>query len=124
MRKAYIVAAKRSAIGSFMGGLTNIKLVDLGATVLKETIKQSGIDPKDIDEALVGNVIAGRPGDQTSAVRSASPQASRWKSAPRASTCCAAAASKAVMEATLRIQAGFATSMWPVVWNRRPTPPS
>ena len=28
MRKAYIVAAKRSAIGSFMGGLTNIKLVD------------------------------------------------------------------------------------------------
>ena len=58
MRKAYIVAAKRSAIGSFMGGLTNIKLVDLGATVLKETIKQSGIDPKDIDEVLVGNVIA------------------------------------------------------------------
>ena len=41
-----------------MGGLTNIKLVDLGATVLKETIKQSGIDPKDIDEVLVGNVIA------------------------------------------------------------------
>ena len=45
MRKAYIVAAKRSAIGSFMGGLTNIPLVDLGATVLKETIKQTKIDP-------------------------------------------------------------------------------
>ena len=34
MRKAYVVAAKRSAIGSFLGGLTNVKPVDLGATVL------------------------------------------------------------------------------------------
>ena len=90
MRKAYIVAAKRSAIGSFMGGLTNIKLVDLGAAVLKETIQQSGIDPKDIDEVLVGNVIAAGLG-QNIGRRSASRPAFRSKSAHRASTCCAAA---------------------------------
>ena len=58
MRKAYVVAAKRSAIGSFMGGLTNMPLVDLGAAVLSRTIEEAGIDPANIDEVIVGNVIA------------------------------------------------------------------
>mgnify|MGYP000351445970 FL=1 len=40
MRKAYIVAAKRSAIGTFLGSLTDVDLATVGATVLKETIKQ------------------------------------------------------------------------------------
>ena len=39
MRKAYIVAAKRSAIGTFLGSLTDVDLATVGATVLKETIK-------------------------------------------------------------------------------------
>ena len=37
MRKAYIVAAKRSAIGTFLGSLTDVDLATVGATVLKET---------------------------------------------------------------------------------------
>ena len=41
MRKAYIVAAKRSAIGTFLGSLTDVDLATVGATVLKETIKHS-----------------------------------------------------------------------------------
>ena len=41
MRKAYIVAAKRSAIGTFLGSLTDVDLATVGATVLKETIKQA-----------------------------------------------------------------------------------
>ena len=45
MRKAYIVAAKRSAIGTFMGSLTDVDVADMGATVLKETIKQANIEP-------------------------------------------------------------------------------
>ena len=45
MRKAYIVAAKRSAIGTFLGSLTDVDLATVGATVLKETIKQRA--PKD-----------------------------------------------------------------------------
>ena len=47
MRKAYIVAAKRSAVGTFMGSLTDVDVADFGATVLKETIAQAGIDSKD-----------------------------------------------------------------------------
>ena len=35
MRKTYVVSAKRSAIGSFLGSLTTVKPVDLGATVVK-----------------------------------------------------------------------------------------
>ena len=58
MRKAYIVAAKRSAIGTFMGSLTDVEVADFGAAVLKETIAQAKIDPKDLDEVLIGNVIA------------------------------------------------------------------
>ncbi len=43
MRKAYIVAAKRSAIGTFLGSLTDVDLATVGATVLKETIKQANM---------------------------------------------------------------------------------
>ena len=58
MRKAYIVAAKRSAIGTFLGSLTDVDLATVGATVLKETIKQANIDPANLDEVIIGNVIA------------------------------------------------------------------
>ena len=41
MRKAYIVAAKRSAIGTFLGSLTDVDLATVGATVLnKQTLIQ------------------------------------------------------------------------------------
>ena len=106
MRKAYIVAAKRSAIGSFMGGLTNIKLVDLGATVLKETIKQSGIDPKDIDEVLVGNVIAAGLGQNIGRQVSIAAGIPVEVCAQSINMLCGSGL-KAVMEAAIRIQAGF-----------------
>ncbi|MFR9256983.1 MAG: hypothetical protein ACLVJ6_16630 [Merdibacter sp.] len=103
MRKAYIVAAKRSAIGSFMGGLTSSWF---------GRCRFEGDDPavrhrsKDIDEVLVGNVIAAGLGRRTSAVRSASRPAFRSKSRQSINMLCGSG-SKAVMEATLRIQAGF-----------------
>ena len=106
MRKASIVAAKRSAIGSFMGGLTNIKLVDLGATVLKETIKQSGIDPKDIDEVLVGNVIAAGLGQNIGRQVSIAAGIPVEVCAQSINMLCGSGL-KAVMEAAIRIQAGF-----------------
>ena len=106
MRKAYIVAAKRSAIGSFMGGLTNIKLVDLGAAVLKETIQQSGIDPKDIDEVLVGNVSAAGLGQNIGRQVSIAAGIPVEVCAQSINMLCGSGL-KAVMEATLRIQAGF-----------------
>lgn len=106
MKKAYVVAAKRSAIGSFMGGLTNAKLVDFGATVLKETIKQANIDPKNIDEVLVGNVIAAGLGQNIGRQVSLAAGVPAEVCAQSLNMLCGSGL-KAVMEATFRIQAGF-----------------
>eukprot|EP00828_Plagiopyla_frontata_P008919 TRINITY_DN1452_c0_g1_i9.p1 TRINITY_DN1452_c0_g1~~TRINITY_DN1452_c0_g1_i9.p1 ORF type:complete len:407 (-),score=51.71 TRINITY_DN1452_c0_g1_i9:77-1297(-) len=54
---AYIVAAKRSPIGCFMGKLSGISPIDLEATVIKDTMKQINLDPKLVDEVLLGCVI-------------------------------------------------------------------
>ncbi|MEG3040335.1 MAG: acetyl-CoA C-acyltransferase, partial [Erysipelotrichaceae bacterium] len=58
MKKAYIVSAKRSAIGSFLGGLTNVKAVDLGATVVKGLLADANVKPEDVNELICGNVLS------------------------------------------------------------------
>lgn len=57
MNRVYIIAAKRTAIGKFLGTLTPVSAVDLAATVIKDIVKESRIDPMDLDEVLVGNVL-------------------------------------------------------------------
>lgn len=56
MKKVYILNGARTAIGAFMGSLSSINQIDLGAIVVKEAISRSGIDPADVDEVIVGNV--------------------------------------------------------------------
>jgi len=58
MRKVYIVAAKRTAIGSFQGTLKDTSAVELGTVVAKKLIAESNIDVKDIDEVIFGNVLS------------------------------------------------------------------
>lgn len=106
MRKAYVVAAKRSAIGSFMGGLTNMPLVDLGAVVLSKTIEEAGIDPANIDEVIVGNVIAAGLGQNIGRQVSIKAGVPVEVCAQSLNMLCGSGL-KAVMEATMRIQAGF-----------------
>lgn len=60
--KTYIVAAKRTAIGKFLGSATSIPVSDLGSAVVKEIIKESGVNPADIDEVIVGNVLSAGQG--------------------------------------------------------------
>ncbi|MCK5779970.1 MAG: acetyl-CoA C-acetyltransferase [Psychrilyobacter sp.] len=62
MSKVYIVAAKRTAIGSFMGSLTSIKPAKLGGAVIKNIIEETKIDPKNIDEVILGNVLSAGQG--------------------------------------------------------------
>lgn len=57
MRKTVIVAAARTAIGSFCGILKNTKTVDLGASAIAEAIKRAGITVEQIDEVIMGNVL-------------------------------------------------------------------
>src|SRR5216684_894324 len=51
----YLVAALRTPIGKFGGGLASLTAPDLGVASAKATIVRSGIDPNAIDEVIFGN---------------------------------------------------------------------
>ena len=58
MKKVFIVAAKRTAIGKFMGSLSSFNSGEIGAIVIKEIIKETGINPADIDSVIAGNILS------------------------------------------------------------------
>ena len=51
-----IVSGVRLPVGSFGGSLKDISAIDMGAMVVKEAVKRAGIQPSDVDEAIVGQV--------------------------------------------------------------------
>ena len=53
--EVYVVAAARTAIGSFGGSLKGIRARELGIVVTKELLKRSGISPEKLDEVIYGN---------------------------------------------------------------------
>ncbi len=57
MENVVIVEAKRTPIGSFGGNLSSFSAPELGATAIREVIKQSGIKPDDVQEVVFGNVL-------------------------------------------------------------------
>ncbi|QCJ40969.1 acetyl-CoA C-acetyltransferase [Bacillus sp. S3] len=57
MRDVVIVSAVRTAIGSFMGTLSNTPAVELGALVIKEALNHAGIKGDQVDEVVMGNVL-------------------------------------------------------------------
>lgn len=62
MEKVFIVAAKRTAVGKFLGSLANFTPGDLGAIVIRDLIKETGITPEKFDSVIVGNVLSGGQG--------------------------------------------------------------
>lgn len=57
MSEVWICDAKRTAIGTFMGALKDIPASELGAVVLKEILRRNDLNPKEIEEVIVGNVL-------------------------------------------------------------------
>ena len=57
MKKAVIVSAVRTPLGSFGGSLANMGGTDLGALVIKESIDRAGIAGADVDECIMGMVL-------------------------------------------------------------------
>ena len=57
MKDVVIVSAVRTPIGSFGGALSGISAPKLGATAISAAIKKAGIQPKDVEEVLMGNVL-------------------------------------------------------------------
>ena len=58
MRDAVIVSAVRTPTGKFMGTLKGFTAPQLGAMVVKEAVRRSGIDPSRVDEVIMGNVLS------------------------------------------------------------------
>ena len=52
-----IVAATRTAIGSFNGSLAGISATDLGAIVIRDLLKKTNLAPEAIDEVILGQVL-------------------------------------------------------------------
>jgi acetyl-CoA C-acetyltransferase len=57
MNNVYIVAAKRTAIGSFLGSLSTVHPAQFAASVVKDILSSTGVPAQDIDEVIVGNIL-------------------------------------------------------------------
>ena len=62
MNEVVIVAATRTAIGSFQGSLSAIPATELGAAVIRRLLEQTGVDAAQIDEVILGQVLTAGSG--------------------------------------------------------------
>src|SRR6266704_1976056 len=53
-----IISACRTPVGKFQGSLSDLGATQLGAIVVREATKRAKLDPKQIDECIMGNVIS------------------------------------------------------------------
>lgn len=77
MKEAVIVSSVRAAVGKFDGSLKGTPAVDLGALVIKEALKRSGVDGQLVDEVIMGNVLQAGLGQnpaRQAAIRAGLPQ--------------------------------------------------
>lgn len=52
------MSAVRTPTGKFLGGLKSLSATDLGAIVVREAVRRAGLDPADVDECILGNVLS------------------------------------------------------------------
>ena len=81
MKKVFIVAAKRTPTGGFLGNFAEISATELGAAAIKATIDATSIDPKNIDAVYMGNVLSANLG------QSPARQASKFAGIPDETDC-------------------------------------
>ncbi|WP_220812171.1 acetyl-CoA C-acetyltransferase [Pseudomonas paralcaligenes] len=62
MQEVVIVAATRTAIGSFQGSLAGVPAVELGAAVIRRLLEQTGLDGAQVDEVILGHVLTAGAG--------------------------------------------------------------
>ncbi|MBK5540433.1 acetyl-CoA C-acetyltransferase [Pseudomonas sp. TH05] len=78
MQDVVIVAATRTAVGSFQGSLASISAVDLGAAVIRQLLAQTGLDGAQVDEVIMGQVLtagAGQNPARQAAIKAGLPHA-------------------------------------------------
>ena len=57
LNEAVIISAVRTPVGKFLGSLKGFTAPELGALVVRESVKRAGIKPEDVDEVIMGCVI-------------------------------------------------------------------
>lgn len=62
MKKTFIVGAKRTATGSFLGTLKNISPVEMGSKVVSALLEETNIKTKNVDELICGNILSANLG--------------------------------------------------------------
>ena len=106
MGKVYVVAAKRTAIGSFLGGLSTVSVREYGAEVVKALLAETGIKPTDVSELICGNVLSAGIGQnigRTIALEAGIPD----EVCAHSINMVCGSGMRSVMEAYMSIQSGF-----------------
>lgn len=62
MENIFILSAKRTPVGAFQGALSSISAPKLGAQVIQAAIKEAGLDPNQIQECIMGQVLTAGTG--------------------------------------------------------------
>ncbi|HJP91520.1 MAG TPA: acetyl-CoA C-acetyltransferase [Pyrinomonadaceae bacterium] len=57
LNEAVIISATRTPVGKFLGSLKGFSATQLGAIVVRESVKRAGVNPEDVDEVIMGCVI-------------------------------------------------------------------
>ncbi len=104
--KVFIVGAKRSPIGSFMGSLKDVHAAELGSTVLKKLLEETNVPVEKISEVVIGNILPAGLGQGVArqiSIRSGIPE-----TVPAYSlNMVCGSGMKAILNAYTGIQAGF-----------------
>jgi len=58
MKESVIVSAVRLPTGKFMGALSSLPATELGAKVIREAVSRADLDPTEVDECIMGNVVS------------------------------------------------------------------
>ncbi|MCU0851738.1 MAG: thiolase family protein [Thermoplasmata archaeon] len=58
MKEAVIVSATRTPVGKFGGALKDMSASKIGAVAIREAVRRARIDPKEVEECIMGNVIS------------------------------------------------------------------
>lgn len=107
MKEVYIVSAVRTPLGSWGGSLKDFSATKLGAVAIKGAIEKAGIDPKEVNEVLMGCVMQANLGQAPAR------QAAKFAGLPDSVPCTTvnkvcASGMKAVMQGAQSIMLGDA----------------
>ena len=58
LEQAVIISGCRTPVGKFQGSLSDLSAPQIGAIVVREAVKRARLDPKQVDECIMGNVVS------------------------------------------------------------------